>query len=585
VEVAKMGVFVCPPGFPFSQFNLPNRPTVGIMAAALLVLVHAGRVDAQVVVNELYYDHPGSDDGYEFVELMNVSDASVSLAAVSIQFHNGAGEGWEVLWAGADGEIGPGALYAVGGRHVSPAPDDVAGFSLQNGPDALRVTVGGVQTDLVAYGSLEDAAYVEGRSAPGVSPGRSLARIPDGEDSDDNEADFTEVVPSPGSFNVARYDAGLVVAGETLCSAVLSLDGIETIELSVVNNGMYDISVGGVSVEMWDSTGSPPVHLSRTFNEERMSPGAVTTFAIGVVLSPGYHWLLARIDYAADERSFNDQLVLLRRVGGPTLLVSEILCYPRDDCPQFVELFNAGLGAVDIDGFKLRDRSHDFTTVTTVDFAVPPGGYVVVTPDAAALCRYFPAAPCGSVVEHEGTWPTLNRTGSAGVSDSVVLADALELPVDAVGYPPIDSDYKGRSLERVDLFEGRTSQTWVLSEDPAGASPGRRNRRSLFAPPAPGSMEVWPRTFSPFSGETMTVAIDAEPGIRVVVGVYDVEGRRLAELGSATAFPAVFVWDGRDATGRRLVPGLYILACESYAETGERVATRKLVVGCGRRGG
>jgi hypothetical protein len=98
-------------------------------------------------------------------------------------------------------------------------------------------------------------------------------------------------------------------------------------------------------------------------------------------------------------------------------------------------------------------------------------------------------------------------------------------------------------------------------------------------------MEVTPRTFSPWTGETMTVSVDAPDGTRTILSVYDVEGRRLAELGGAIAFPAVFVWDGRHSGGRRMVPGLYIVVCEAFSAAGERFATRKVVVGCARRGG
>lgn len=579
-----MGVFLFPPGIPSSRFSFTPGPVFSVAVFVCLSLFAAG-AHAQLVINELYYDHPGSDVGYEFVELMNVSDAAVSVASVSIEFHNGTGEGWETIWTGSAGEVAPGRLFVVGGTQVTPAPDVVAGFSLQNGPDALRLTVAGVPADLVAYGGLDDPEYVEGESAPVVPAGRSLSRFPDGRDINDNAADFKDAAPSPGAFNVPRHDAAIAVSGSTRLAAVLPRHGVEELTLGLFNNGMYEIAPGGVHVELWDSTGTSSVLLHRLSNAERLAPGGGTTVSTTVSLAPGYHRLLARVGYELDERVNNDSLVLLRRVGGPALLISEVLCYPADGCPQFVELYNAGDVVVDIAGYKLRDKSHRLTLITGRAFGVPPGGHVVLAPEADALVVCFPAVPADRVIEHSGSWPTLNRTGSGGVSDSVVLADALSLPVDAVGYPPVDAEYAGRSLERIDLFPGCSSPTWVLSRDPSGASPGRPNERSLLEPPAPGSLEVVPRTFSPFSGETATVSVDADPGFRAVVSVYDVEGRRLSELGSAIAFPAVFVWSGRDAGGRLLLPGTYIVVCELYAATGERVAARKVVVGCGRRDG
>jgi hypothetical protein len=576
-----MGAFVCASNLASFRIDLPPR-TVVALAAAIVLAGHAVPAWGQLVVNELYYDHPGGDDGYEFVELMNVSDAVVPMADVSIQFHNGTGVGWEALWSAAEGQVEPGRLVVVGGRYVSPPPDFVSGFSLQNGPDAVRVTVAGVPSDVVAYGSLEDGEYAEGRSAPGVDAGLSLARMPDGRDTGDNASDFVASQPSPGLFNLARVDAALSLSGRTPRSAALPLDGLERLEVTITNNGQAPIEPGAVALELWDSTGSSRALVGQSANAGVVPPGAGESVVLGVSLAPGYHWLLARIAYPADERPRNDELALLRRVGGPSLLVSEILCYPRDGCPQFVELFNAGSAAVDIVGFKLRDRSHAPTTITTVALDVPAGGYLAVTPDAEALRLFFPDAPPERVVEHAGTWPTFNRTGSAGEADSVVVADALFLPVEAVAYPPMGSDLVGRSLERVDLYTGRATQTWVLSPEQPGASPGRPGGRSLLVPPAPGSMEVTPRTFCPWIGETITVSVDSPAGTRAIVSVYDVEGRRLAELGAAIAFPAVFVWDGRHSGGRLMIPGLYLVVCESFSAEGERLSTRKVVVGCAR---
>ena len=86
------------------------------------------------------------------------------------------------------------------------------------------------------------------------------------------------------------------------------------------------------------------------------------------------------------------------------------------------------------------------------------------------------------------------------------------------------------------------------------------------------------------SSAQSTTSVDADPGTAVIVSVYDVEGRRVSALGSATAFPAVFVWDGRGDGARGLMPGLYVVVCEMFASDGRRTSSRKTVIGCGRRG-
>jgi hypothetical protein len=580
-----MGVFVCLPDLFSSFFFRP--PDMFRYAAALAVALLAAypRVAnaGPVVINELYYDHPGGDDGFEFVELINVSAVPVSVEDVRLEFHNGTGLVWEALWTGQTGEIEPGGLYVIGGRFVSPPPDAVAGFSIQNGPDAVRVCVGGEEADRVGYGGLNDPEWCETAGAAAIDAGRSLARLPDGADSGNNAADFSPAGPSPGVFNVARRDVSIGRAGSTAAAAVLAPGGFDRLWFEVTNNGVYAVAPGEVAVEVVDSTALSVAVVDTRHNTEALAPGDRYSLQMDVSLTAGYHWVTARTEYGADERTSNNAATVLRRVGTPALIVSELLCYPRDGCPQFVELYNAGPGPLDIGGFVLRDRSHDFSTVTSSSVVVPAGGFVVVTPDAAALERFFPSAPAGSVVEHEGSWPSLNRTGSGGVADSIVVGDAMSLTVDAISYPPPGSENMGRSLERIDLYRGGGPPVWVLSSAPAGATPGQTHGRALHRPPGQGTIEVTPRTFAPHSGETVCVAVETADGTRVVAGVHDTRGRRLAELGSAVAFPALFVWDGRDPEGHAVPPGLYIVVCEFFAAAGERLDVQKVVVGCGRR--
>ena len=101
--------------------------------------------------------------------------------------------------------------------------------------------------------------------------------------------------------------------------------------------------------------------------------------------------------------------------------------------------------------------------------------------------------------------------------------------------------------------------------------------------PVGTAINATPNPFDPFSGEHVTLTVPAaRAGSHVVAGVFDLDGRRIADVGSASAFPAVFVWDGRDADGRMVVVGLYILICEFYSNAGYSRRVEKVVVGCAR---
>lgn len=561
---------------------LVSRGVVPAVVFTFTALVPAG-ISAQLVVNEFYYDHPGPDDGYEFIEIFNAFPSTVCLDGVGLEFHNGADDGWVTLWAGSSADSIPArGLFVVGGALVRPPVSWETLLRLQNGPDAIRLTVGGSTADLVGYGFLDDEFFIEGESAPGVPAGFSLGRLPDGRDTQNNSSDFTQMVPSPGRLNLPGDEVSVAPGGKTPAGKVLREDGREDIDVELFNGGTRVIPQLAVVVEVWDST-SQSVGLEATLtNTNAIASGERWVVSAALSLNRGYHWLVIRALFGPDERPGNNEIVLLRRVGGPRILVSEILSYPVAGCPQFVELYNAGLSAQPLGGFKLKDAVSRPAVITSDSVFIQPRDHVVVTPDRESLLRFFPRAPSAAILQHKTTWPAFNRSGSGAVSDSVVFMDAYGLPVDAVGYPPLGSESRGRSLERVDMYGG-PAPTWVLSNEPSGASPGRRNSRSLDATPA-ASFAVTPNPFSPYDGSTLTISVNPSlPDVRAVVCVYDVYGRKLSDLGSAAAFPAVFLWDGTGENGGLLAPGLYIATCEIFSRAGERIYTDKVVVGCGRQ--
>jgi len=562
VEVVLMGRFYFPSVFLFLSLS-------------------ANAVCATVVVNELYYDHPGSDTGYEFIELFNTDASAVPLEGARIEFHNGAASGWDVIWTGGAGHsIEGGALFVVGGAAVQPLPDDVSDLGLQNGPDAVRLVLAGQQADLVGYGGLDDPQYVESEAAAPVASGRSLSRIPDGNDHGHNAEDFHERIPSPGFLNLPRNDVALLPGTNTPRADVRELAGVEALTVAIANNGLSEIEANAVMVTLAESTATGIRTLDERFNDGAIRPEGAALVAFSIPLGDGYHWLSARSSYELDERASNDTLRLVRRVGGPKLLVSEVLSDPAGDCPQMVELFNFGDGPVSVGGFHLRDKAGTTAAVSSGSVLIPPGGYLALTSDRSTLLLCHPGAP--DAAETLGSWPRLNRTGSL-VADSVIVSDRFRLQIDAVAYPPQPSSARGVSLERVDLYPRPGGPTWLLSQAPSGASPGRGHDRALTEP-ATQTVEVHPAVFAPYDGESLIVTVSPAPETsHVRASVYDIGGRVVAELGAATSFPAVFVWSGRTEGGDIAAPGHYIVACAFRGQDGSPAGSERVVIGCARR--
>jgi hypothetical protein len=542
---------------------------------------------ARVVINELYYDHPGTDTGHEFIELINTDSAPVDISDATIEFHNGTGTTWTLVWrAPAATTIAPDALFVIGGNVVVPLPDAVITYSLQNGPDAIRLVDAHSEVlDTVGYGGLDDPAFVETMGAAKIPAGKSIARALDGVDSDDNSLDFVAATPTPGRHNVARNDAALVLEDGVALRGARTRPGIERMEVRIENRGLEAIVAGDVSLELADSSDGVTELSAAAFNAADIPPGHSERVVVPVALTRGYHWLTITLRDPHDERDDNNRVSLLRRVGRIPILVSEVWSSPRDGCPQFVEWTNAGSEPVDVTGFSLRDERAHPVVLDADTLAMQPGEWIALAADPDRLAECVRTAPRERLFGVRGAWPTFNRSGGAE-ADSVLIFDRYGIVVDAVSYPAVPSASAGKSLERIDLFLHDGPAVWRLSDAAAGCSPAQPNRAFIDAPAPPGHVVVTPNPFTPSRGDLLHVAATPPAGVtRIDVWVYDIEGHRLAALGGTASFPALFVWDGRRDDGVSVEPGLYIVATELFRADGSREGVDKVVVGCATGGG
>jgi len=168
-------------------------------------------IGARLMINEIDCDQIGTDNA-EFVEIYNAGSSFVSLAGYSVELINGtsgtmyssvalsgmlAGGGYLVL-----GVVGQ-TLSLPGGVSRVDFPA-MSGGGIQNGPDGVRLLDGSsVVLDSVAYeGTFTGAG--EGGAAPDDSNTvvRSVCRMPNGVDTNNNAMDFTTcATPTPGAAN------------------------------------------------------------------------------------------------------------------------------------------------------------------------------------------------------------------------------------------------------------------------------------------------------------------------------------------------------------------------------------------------
>lgn len=241
--------------FLVTALNGAGEGTSGNATAGARTLDSAGLCaspSAEVVINEVDYDQPGSPDADEFVELYNPSSDPVDLTGISLVLVNGA---TQIEYSRVDLNSCAASLLLPGNylviaspAVVTPPGTDViqlpaASNSIQNGPDALALFDTGSNTvlDALSYEGLITAATIAG--APGTydlvegSPtpadsntvAGSLNRIPNGVDTDDAANDWSfSGTPTPGASNGPE---GLIVINEVDYDQPGSPDADEFVEL------------------------------------------------------------------------------------------------------------------------------------------------------------------------------------------------------------------------------------------------------------------------------------------------------------------------------------------------------------------
>ena len=155
-----------------------------------------------LVVNELKVD--GTAAGDEFIELYNPCVETINLAGSSLVYRAAAGT-TDVIILNLTKSITAGGYYLVAGPNYSNGglPDQTYGagkLAAAGGGVGLR---DGAQllVDSVGYGTATNA-FVEGAAAPAPPSNQSIARTPDGTDSDHNATDFAvATTPTPRAAN------------------------------------------------------------------------------------------------------------------------------------------------------------------------------------------------------------------------------------------------------------------------------------------------------------------------------------------------------------------------------------------------
>lgn len=140
----------------------------------------------------------------EFVEIVNAGSAPADLSGYRLVYRSATGT-TDVTLATVPSatSLAAGARYVFGGSAFTGAASQSfsTGLAANGGGVGLRDPAGQL-VDSVGYGSGTSNGLVEGAPASAPPAGQSISRVPDGQDTNDNAADFSVTAsPTPGAAN------------------------------------------------------------------------------------------------------------------------------------------------------------------------------------------------------------------------------------------------------------------------------------------------------------------------------------------------------------------------------------------------
>lgn len=239
-----------------------QKPVSLILTIAMVLGVFAGLpgVPAQaaqanhVVINEVYGGGGNSGATYtnDFIELYNPTSDAVDLTGWSVQYASATGSSYNTTTL--SGTIQAGGYYLIqeakgtGGTTPLPTPDATGTLAMAAGAGkvALVQSTGAITgianenvVDFVGFGTTATTFEGSGPTQT-ISATLSAARKTDGDDTDDNKADFKTQAPDPQNSSSSNNDpenTGIVFTPSNTPDAEGYVDAGTTVELSSSEDG------------------------------------------------------------------------------------------------------------------------------------------------------------------------------------------------------------------------------------------------------------------------------------------------------------------------------------------------------------
>ena len=473
-------------------------------------------VPSDLVINELDYDQSGTDAA-EFIEILNKSGTAVDLSGHSLVLVNGSNDTPYKTINLPSVSLAAGGYFVVCGdaANVFNCDLDVSPDTnlIQNGaPDAVALFAGATLLDTVSYEGSVAAPYTEG-DGTGLSDSTAdfvgLSRIPDGNDTNVNNVDFsprcitpgfanttessdcTDPTPPPLRINEIDYDQPGTDAAEFVeiinaGNSPADLDGVDLLLINGSNDSVYQtfslpavmLGAGDYFVVCANAANTPNCDLDVAPNTNLIQNGAPDAAALvrdgavldavsyegdvaapyvegsgaGLVDSGGHDYRgISRFPNGTDSNQNNVDLVYACITPGfaNTSLAAD--CSPNGPTLEIFDIQGSGLTS--------PFEGQGIATVDNIVTAVGTDGFFMQTPEARADADIDTS---NGIFVFTGAAPTVAVGDQVDVAGEVVeFFDFTEFAAGSV----VSVDSSGNALPAVTVFDDS-----VPSPDPMSPS-------------------------------------------------------------------------------------------------------------------
>ncbi|MDQ3049953.1 MAG: lamin tail domain-containing protein [Bacteroidota bacterium] len=258
------------------------------------------------------------------------------------------------------------------------------------------------------------------------------------------------------------------------------------------------------------------------------------------------------------------------------LIINEILFNPYSGNYDFVELFHAGSGIIDLNQVNIESIDlesglvDESGKIAEENWLLFPGDYLVLTESSLSVAHQYRSSYPFNFLE-TGNLPAMNvDEGHITISRQLSVLDAFHYYEDY--HFELLEDYKGISLEKINpFFSSANPDSWHSAAASSGfATPGLKNSQFTELNPEKYEVTIEPEIFSPDNdGYNDYLTIILKPGTPGYISnfrIYNSSGQVIYENveNNLLATRDLFVWDGITAEGIRANPGIYIALVEVF---------------------